>query len=260
MGDSGQDDRGGIQICGDSWEVYTYPFGEGLRAFVRFDLDVATSDLPPGYDDARSVLVRIDPAHCQANGLPTQQATAELKGVEDALVGLLMREGIDCKLVGVMTYAAMRDFVFQIADPTAFDANIDRYVEEYPGSYELEKRQLDGWRFFNDKVRPGAIHWEWIHNRRVVDQLVRAGTDMNAPHVLEHVFVGPDAALVHIRDQLATDHFKVVSHGREGLVMKKAAVLDLDAVTGLTHSLREFAQKAGAKYDGWGAAVVKRSG
>jgi len=254
----GSNRRAEIQVCGDSWEVYTYPFGEGMRAFVRFDLGIATSDLPPGYDDARSVLVRITPGHCQANGLPTHQATAELKRVEDELLALLEQERVDCKLVGVMTYGAMRDFIFQIAAPMAFDANVDRYIGEYDGGYELEKRELDGWRFFNDKVRPGAIHWEWIHNRRVVDQLIKAGTDMSAPHVLEHVFVGPDAALVHIRDQLGTSHFKVVSHGRDGLVMRKSAVLDLDDVTGLTHSLRVFGRQTGAMYEGWGAAVVEK--
>jgi len=49
-----------------------------------------------------------------------------------------------------------------------------------------------------------------------------------------------------------------VSHGRDGLVMRRSAALDLDDVTGLTHSLREFARQTGAKYDGWGAAVVKK--
>jgi len=192
----------------------------------------------------------------RADGLPMSPTFAELTGFGDRLADVLERERVACRMVGVMTYGAMRDFVFQVADSAHFDDVASGVASAHPGPSTVEVRDVRSWSFFEDKIAPKPPNREWISNMRVVAQLQEAGTDPEAEHQLEHFFLGADLALEGVRQELAPRGF--VGQEREGvLTLTHPCYLDIDEITTITLNLRRIAQENGAEYDGWGTPVIQ---
>src|SRR5262249_50711862 len=243
-------------IIGDAWEVYTYTYGEGFRALISFDHNAGTEDEHRGHPHCRRVIVFVPAQQVTENGLPVREALEQLGDMEDSLIARLEAAKVDCRFVGRMTYGGMRDFVFQVEDVAAFTAQVDGWKREHSG-WRIESREREGWSFFDEKVRPSEAGWQQIADRRVLDGLRDAGSDMSKPHVLEHFFKGPPEALAHVAEQLRGDGFEGVPDDEGGLMMSRAEDIDLDEISQLTSSLARFCKRIGVEYTGWGAAVVR---
>jgi hypothetical protein len=244
-------------VFGQDWGVYSYPYGDGLRAMVRFDEPIAQGERPAGHDEARSVLVKIPHEHVMRNGLPLSLALKELTLIEEALLSSLVGAGVTCRLVGVQTYSAMRDFVFQVADTAAFEAQIYLLAKQHRGPSAIELRTLSSWTFFEEKIVPDAEQREWMRNMNVIFALGESGSDRHAPHQLDHHFVGDAACLDTVRAELAPYGFTLSGQGDASVTLTQTAHLDADEVTTVTLNLHRIARDKGVEYDGWGAAVVR---
>jgi hypothetical protein len=152
-----------------------------------------------------------------------------------------------------MTYGGMRDFVLQSDDPAELRARL----ETVGGSFRTEVRESAGWDFFDRKVRPDEYGWHYVDNLQLLEQLRRAGSRIDQPHQLDHTFIGPASALARLRGELEADAFRCSSEAGDHLVLTKAAALEPESLSKLTVALSRFAHDVGARYDGWGAAVVR---
>ena len=244
-----------VVVAGNSWDVYSYRYGQGQRAFIRFDVAAAKEEQHRGHGNCRRVVMFIDPAAVRADGMPAKEKMDMLAAFEDDLVRGLTDAGVDCRLVGCMTYGGLREFVFQVEDTAAF-ADVVAPRVGARGGERVELRESAGWDFFDAKVRPSRAHWRSIANRQVIGALVKAGSNPEKPHMLEHVFIGPEAALREIASQLESDGFRTISGEGERLVLAKPALLDLDEISELTGALEGFSASLGVEYDGWGTAVI----
>ena len=243
-------------VVGDGWDLYDYTYGEGLRAFIRFDHDIATSPRPEGYDVCHTVLTHLSPDSCRPDGLPLPDLFSQLQEAEDELVALLESKRVDCKLVGVMTYGGYRDLVFQCAESRSFE----RHAEAWAAKQALptEVRHIErGWEFFDEKVCPDVRQWQRIFDRRVIMALAEAGSDPHKPHEMEHFFKGPEPVLERIRDDLAARGFGGGEIREGGMMMTWRSTLDLDVISEITGHLRTWCPELGAEYDGWGAHIVE---
>jgi hypothetical protein len=83
---------------------------------------------------------------------------------------------VTCRLVGVQTYSAMRDFVFQVADTAAFEAQIYLLAKQHRGPSAIELRTLSSWTFFEEKIVPDAEQREWMRNMNVIFALGESGS------------------------------------------------------------------------------------
>lgn len=154
-----------------------------------------------------------------------------------------------------MTYAGMRDLIFQVDDAAGF-ARV--YAGWAPGAGKVELVQSAGWGFFDDKVRPKPPHRAWISNNRVVMELVKHGSDPRKPHVLDHTFLGPSDALDGVADFLQENGFTDQARpAADQLVVHQSVALDPDEITTWTLRFGGLAEQSGADYDGWGAAIVR---
>jgi len=246
-------------VIGDDWVFYTFTPGEGARAIIRVDGRLAREEVHQGYPHCRRLVVYIDDPHVLPNGLPVVEELSSLRELDHALAALLSESGVRCQLAGVMLYGGMRDLVFQVEDVEAFERQVAAFIErQHPPQYRFEVLSSEGWDFFDRKVRPTAEHWQQISDQAVIQQLIQAGTDPEADHLLDHTFLGPDHALAGLRDQLGADGFTVSDAAPGRLTMSRPSPLDLEQIWGLTRRLATFCPRIGVRYDGWGAQVVPR--
>jgi hypothetical protein len=246
-------------VISDDWVFYTFTPGEGARAIIRVDGQLAREETHQGYEHCRRLIVFIDDPHVLPNGLPAMEELPSLQQLDHELAALLRENGVRCRLAGIMLYGGMRDLVFQVEDVEAFERVVAAFVErQTQPQYRFEVLSSEGWDFFDRKVRPEAEHWQQISDQAVIHQLIQAGTDPESQHVLDHTFLGPDDALAALRDQLSADGFNVSGTGPGRLTMSRPSPLDLEQVWSLTRRLATFCPQIGVQYDGWGAAVVPR--
>jgi regulator of RNase E activity RraB len=242
------------KIVQDAWEFYSYPFGDGLRAFIRFDVAAAKEPAHSGFSHGERVLLQIPPEDLYPNGTPRQQIFQKLSQFESGLVRHLEKKRIACRLVGVMTYAGLRDFVFQVESPEAFDKAVSLFLRHFEGA--VTRKQYSGWTFFDEKVRPDAFYWGQIGDRHVIEGLLQAGSDPEKPHVLEHFIYGKEADLEKLANNLIEQGFEKVSLRDGCLQLNIAYPLNPEMIFRMTGYLRDTCEKLNLSYDGWGASVV----
>lgn len=232
------------------WGFYTYSYGEGQQALIRFDRDAASAPAPATHATCVRFIVFVPHEEVGPSGLPSPRANEVLGQIEDRVVGALSTPD---RLVGVMTYGGMRDFVLQSDAPAELRARLSSVSTPF----RTETRESEGWDFFDRKIRPDEYGWHCVRNLELFEQLRCAGSRIEQPHELDHTFLGPEPALATLRRELEADRFRCTGEGEGHLVLTKTMPLEPEAVSRLTVALSRFAQDLGAQYDGWGAAVVR---
>lgn len=245
-------------LVGEHWEVYAAPDGDEGRRVVTFDVDVLDAAARGGAgSSSRRVILEIPPEWTTPNGMPAPQASVPMRLAEDALLAALELQKIACRLVARLTWRGVREIAFQVEDAAGFDGVVAKWrtAQRWPTRVESS----EGWRWFDEAVRPTEPIWMQIRNRGVVNELLRAGTDPEQPHRIEYVMKGPAAALEAIAAALAPQGFESTPDPdpeSDVRVFTQESMLEVDEITEVTIALAALARDHGAVYDGWGAAVV----
>jgi hypothetical protein len=243
-----------MSVCpNQNWETYSYRSDNG-PVIVGFHAGANTIDQSQ-YPFCARVLITIKaPNH---NGGPSQEEAQALWDMEDRLVELLDAAKAPCLLLGRLTHSGTRELVFQVAEYAPFRPPVGCWMQEHD-DYETEVSEHDGWSFFFDSVWPTEDSWALILDRRVVENLVKSGSDPAKPHALEFVFRGDQNGLQKMQTALTTKGYSLVefSTAESRLVMARCMPLDLGEIFGESLSHREDCERLGIEYDGWGALVV----
>lgn len=246
--------KNSMNVCPDhNWESYSYNTDSG-PVIVGFHTDSNKIEQSK-YPLCARVLITIKAPNL--NGGPSQHEAQVLWDMEDRLVELLNAENAPCLLLGRLTHSGTRELVFQVADYTPFRPPVGRWIREH-GDYETNVSEHDGWDFFFASVWPSATSWALIFDRRVVDNLVQAGSDPSKPHSLEFVFRGNIGGLEQMYTALTAKGYSLLeaSASEFRLVMARSMPLDVGAIFRESLSHREECQRLNIEYDGWGASVV----
>jgi len=239
----------------DRWNVYTYSYGDGQRCLVRFDIDACDPKNQAQDHTGRRVIAFAPQGEVGPAGLPSESAFAQMRAVEDGLMARLAEAKVACWHVGTQTYNGLRELIFEVADVAAFEAVYSRFAEGRSG---LELVPFEGWKFFNDKIRPGVVGVNHISNRGVIEQLRSAGSQLERRHAIDHCFIGEAQALSAVESALGPKGLRRTGAAGESLTMTHEVPLqNQDLIDSITLFMRDTAQGCGARYDGWGAMVVK---
>lgn len=173
------------------------------------------------------------------------------------MVEALDTESVPCLLLGRLTHSGSRELVFQVADYTPFRPPVGRWITEH-GGYEIDVSEHVGWDFYFEFVWPSETVWLLIMDRRVVDNLVKAGTDVSKPHSLEFVFCGEQMVLRKVQAALVSRGYTLLDFSPEDsrLIMARSMALDVGEIFKESLAHHELCQNLGVKYDGWGALTV----
>jgi hypothetical protein len=240
-------------IVGDAWEVYSFAYGEGLRAVISFDHAAANEPVHEGHPHCRRVIVQLPADQIGEDGLPLRSASPKLDEMGGGLIADLEAARVDCRFVGRMTYGGLRELVFQVADVPGFTRRLEAWRARQ-AAWQVEVRESAGWDFFDEQVRPPTAGPAADAGRRVLHGLRPAGSDMSRPRLLEHFFTGPPAALIRLAARLRGDGFEGQPDDG-GLTMSRAQSLDLEEINQVTAALAALGADLGVDYTGWAAAV-----
>lgn len=238
----------------NNWESYSYR-SNGELVVVGFHVDANKIDQSGFPFCARVVIPIKQPNH---NGGPAQSEAEVLWSMEDRLVEELQAHNVVCLLLGRLTHGGLRELVFQLSDWETFRPRVGKWM------LKLTDRQIDvsehrGWEFFFQFVWPSPEAWLFIADRRVVDNLVKSGSDPSKPHSLEFVFRGEAGGLEILRDQLLQRSYTLYEFKPAGrrLVMALSLPLDPNRIFGESLAHTKATKELGLEYDGWGCMIVK---
>jgi hypothetical protein len=250
-------------IVGPDWDGYSYLYGDGLLARIHFDTFAVKESPHIGYPKCIRVILFIPPDRVRPDGQPGSiQETESLLTQQRALIDHLTTSSVRCRFVGSMFYGAMFDLVFQVEpqDSGEFKATVTKWTKT-TSPYRVEVKQSSGWDFFDAKVRPTPAHIQQIADRRVIQALIENGSDPKSPHQLDHRIEGPPEVLCRIAKELEANGFLRARFPSEGvLLINTESPLELLEIWDTTGRLVGYCANLGARYDGWGAAVVHGKG
>lgn len=243
-----------VVFAGD-WEMYIGRSESG-PVFVTFDVSVATARELPDLPHCVRVIFRIQKPG--PNGAPLQDEADRLTAIENDLCMALGDAGVLCRLVAKLTHDGVQECVFMVADLVSFQQVFEAWWKRLP-ELQIRVSTHPGWQFYESAVRPSQAQWQWIRERRVVDALLRRGSDPRKEHVLQFFFLGQPGPLQELETELRSRGYgpglSDVAQGK--LVMVLKAPLDVDFITGQSMALLDLCKPLGITYDGWGAGVVK---
>src|SRR5262245_47305029 len=169
-------DSDAVVIQGN-WESYSYnsPDGPAFVSFYAGAGDIARDAFP----FCARVIIPIQRPN--ANGGPTGDEAETLWRLEDDLTEGLARHRSKSLPVARLTHGGNRELVFQIAVWDTFRPPVVLCMKQKT-EYDIDVSEHDGWDFFNECVWPSDDDWMLISDRRVVDGLIKAGSNPNKEH------------------------------------------------------------------------------
>ncbi|MDZ4401968.1 DUF695 domain-containing protein [Prosthecobacter sp.] len=243
-----------MSVCPNhDWDSYSYSTDSG-PVIVGFHTEANKIDQSKYPYCARVIITIKAPNH---NGGPAQDEAQILWDMEDRLVEALDAASVPCLLLGRLTHSGRRELVFQVADYTPFRPPVGRWIREH-AAYETDVSEHDGWDFYFESVWPSETSWLLIMDRRVVDNLVKAGSDASKPHSLEFVFRGDQSALQEMQTALSSRGYTLLdfSPDESRLIMARSMTLDVGEIFRESVAHHELCGSLGVEYDGWGALTV----
>lgn len=242
-----------MSVCPNhNWNSYSYTTDNG-PVIVGFHTESNQIDQSKYPYCARVIITIKAPNH---NGGPANEEAQVLWDMEDRLVEALDAANVPCLLLGRLTHSGNRELVFQVKDYTPFRPPVGRWMGEHD-DYEIDVSEHDGWDFYFESVWPSETSWLLIMDQRVVDNLVKAGSDPSKPHSLEFVFRGDGSSLQQMQAALTARGYSLLdfSDKESRLIMSRSMPLNVGAIFSESVAHRKDCQRFGLEYDGWGASV-----
>ena len=223
--------------------------------FISFREDVLEPPAQQEYGTLRRVIFTAKKT--MPNSLPSKQDREQFMVYEDTLLDQLKQKSVDVAFVARITRAQKVELVFQVNDVPAFDlavnacfASIQNHVHEVIDG--------QGWEFFNENIAPQEQDRMQMMDRELIMGMIKSGSNVQKPHVVDHGFRGPKNALAEIKSALEKEGFSQTNSGDGTITMSREQMLDLDEVHFVSVDRRAMAQsKKGVEYTGWGAAIVR---
>lgn len=244
------------QVVFDNWDSYVSQ-SDDKPLFISFDVEAAEKDLTATLGQCARVILPIKRPN--QNGGPVPPESEHLYAMEDELCAKLVQHRAACRLVGRLTCDGIRELVFQLDDWETFRPPVGLWMMDHE-DYDIDVSEHEGWSFFDDCIRPTPEVWLYLADRRVVEQLLKAGSDPAKMHALEFVFKGAESGLRQAAQALKARGYVPMAQSdftSGEIVMVKKMLLDEDAVAAESGDNLALANEHGLTYGGWGAEVVR---
>jgi regulator of RNase E activity RraB len=239
-------------VIKENWETYSYR-AAGVPIYASFYAG-AKEIVRDEYPFCARVIIPVNRPN--SNGGPTDEEADTLWRLEDDLTEILASRS-KCLLVGRLTHGGHRELVFQVSEWDTFRPPAGYWMKQNP-EYDIDVSEHDGWQFFDGFLWPDERNWMLIFDRRVVDNLIKSGSDPQKEHSLEFVFRGDKAQLKRLAQELTPRGYLEVDspESADQIVMAKKLSLDLQHVWSESLENQRLCEEFGVEYDGWGANVV----
>lgn len=141
---------------------------------------------------------------------------------------------------------------------------IDALIDEGERGYRLGSQEDPEWGYYHDFLLPDEERWQWIMDRRVIEQLHKSGDQHDIPREVDHFI---HFAQAEQRDACAAAAralgFRTDDSDRDddaelpfGLSLHRDDPVELQHIHDVVMTLRALADEHHGDYDGWGCVVV----
>jgi len=246
----------------EDWETYVL-YIKDRPVSVMVDLGFANSSLAKQNQNVIIVSLRVGTV--QKDGLPLAKDIRKLDTLENELVDQL-HSGLGAVYTGRYTSNGKRDFYFYTNDTSSCHSHVEKIVKPYQYRFTVlckDDPQLSNYTY---TLYPTQVELQRIYNRRMIDHLVKAGDQLTAPRVVDHLlFFKTDDDRRKFAKEVIEKRFTVIGAGEEkgvkeqpfSLEISRVDKVDEDSIEEVSLYLWELALKYGARYDGWETFVVK---
>jgi uncharacterized protein (TIGR01619 family) len=244
------------------WDFYFFVV-DGKPCSTMLDLGLVT--LAPIANRPWLLCVRIPLLKPRADGLTDNTEAEELGKLEEAFQRSIC-VSCDAQFVGRMTWNGTRDLFFYARSTETFaQAMQSAWGTLPPRRVMTQVREDKEWLHYLEVLFPGPIEQRWMADRRVVEELKKAGDRVEQARVIDHsanfpserqaqAFASECRTLGFEMQVRATDHGSAWS-----VQASRVDVAELLHVHEIVANLQTLAEECGGKYEGWGCAVVRET-
>lgn len=147
-----------------------------------------------------------------------------------------------------------------------FDDLVEDALDDAGGGWLAHELESPDWHYYLEFLCPDAERWQWMKDRRVVEQLEKHGDTLKQPRPVAHWIYFRSAEQRDAFEAAArAENFEVHGHPDDepagGERPYRARIERIDSVElndlhAVTWDLTELAQRHGGDYDGWETQVV----
>lgn len=247
------------------WEFYLGQVNDA-PASITVDLALRDTSARPDAPVRLSVLLKMrDPAD---HGMGTAEDADSLRPVENRLEAQL-RTRVEARMIGRIRGQGRWQIHFHVPSAEAAKSAGALVAEDLGRAPGLEWETaiaLDPtWSFYDRVLAPDDERMQWILDRHVVEQLMKAGDPLTEARRVDHwVYFPTAAARTAFKKAIADRGFTVDVEHDEGadehrfaLQLHRIDSVDHDDIHAVAMEIKEAAESVGGDYDGWETMVLK---
>lgn len=234
---------------------YSHHYGERNVA-VRYDPGFEAPGNRPSFAASQRIVVYLDPVLVDPSGLPGQSEKNRLRKQENNLIQSLEKAGVECNWVGTLIYEGMCEVVFMAQSSSAFRDAAKSWMKG-ASVYRVEALEGNGWEFYEKKIIPSGLIRHQVTDQQVMEQLRKAGSNMETGHWTEHLILGPEAILKQLAEEMNKEEFYIKEQEGNKLILEKCLKMEAAAFNEGVLNLRVRCDQLGLDYDGWETPVVR---
>lgn len=247
----------------EEWEFYFSNVNDKLGSIF---VDLGLQKVAPLTDKPNVVWVSIKMNNPREDGLSSQEESAILGEIEDALVDKITSKH-NSIYVGRLTSAGDRDLYFYFGDTTLYDKTFSEVMVAYPKyQFDFGTKEDKEWGGYFDFLYPLPQQFQSIQNRRVIDQLEKGGDNLTKSREVFHwIYFKSESDREKFLERIKNDNFIIVNKGSDkswgefaySLQIKRVDKVDQNSVDEYVIYLWELANEIGGDYDGWETSIEK---
>ena len=167
--------------------------------------------------------------------------------------------------LGIYFVSRMRNqerWQLTIYGPPGLSESFDTLVSKN-GAFESGAQPDGDWGYYFHFLSPDHEQWNWIMDRRVVDQLASHGDALRTPRQVDHTGIFPDRESAdRFTEAVASMGFEIRSLEQQPdapevvVQFRRGDPVTLGHINAVASDLRQIAQQHSGDYDGWGCQVV----
>lgn len=244
----------------DDWDFF---FRDLSDAPSVVGLNLALGKIAPVVEQPHFACVRVGLAAPLPNGFPSREEGDALARIEDEVTHAVS-EACRGRMVGRRTGGGAREIYFYVADPSHLADAVGRVAPRFEGRPVTTRAVHDpAWENF-EELWPDRFEHQWIHCRRVVQQLAQHGDQHAVARPVDHYAYFPDAKAAEgfgraaeAEGFTATPTDVTDPGARPGIHLVRSDAVTLDHIHEVCSRLMVMAEAHGGEYDGWGCPIAK---
>lgn len=247
----------------EEWEFYFSKVNDKIGSFF---VDLGLHKAAPMTNRPNVVWVSIKMNHPREDGLSSQEESGILGDIEDSLVDKIKSKH-NAIYAGRLTSAGDRDLYFYFGDTTLYDKTISEVMVAFPKyQFDFGAKEDKEWSGYFDFLYPLPEQFQSIQNRRVIEQLEKAGDKLTKEREVFHwIYFKSDGDREKFLKTIKNDNFTIVDKTTDKswgefpyrLQIKRVDKVDQDSVDEYVIYLWRLAQEIGGNYDGWETSIEK---